>query len=488
MSLKQSSQDKVNPGIENNPEISKNQAYIAFAVVSLGLIMSSIDSSIVTVGLPVIINDLKTNLAFAGWTITGYQFSQSVMMPIIGKLSDDWGRKRLFLLAVMVFTISSLTAGLAPNIYYLIIFRLIQGIAGGAFLPSATGIISDAFGKNRSTFIGLFSSIYPIGSVIGPNIGGFIIDNYSWRWIFFVNIPIGILLLVLGIIFIPKSNIYSPMNRRIDSFGAGLFAGGVLAILYAMTAWANSPGPIGITSWLLFAIGLILLLAFFRYEGKTDQPMIEIKLLKSRPFLAANIYNFIFGGVVFGIFAFVPYYATIAYGMTAGQSGLVLTPRSIASIVVSVISSFFLIRFRYRLPMIIGMVIIALGLFLMSLGLKDVSILGWSLSNLLTLALIVMVGGIGMGIANPASNNAVLDMLPEKAAAITGLRGMFRMTGGIFGTTTVVLILSHFQDKGMGFERISLLFAIILLLTIPIVFLIPDSARDRYTLSAKNQP
>jgi EmrB/QacA subfamily drug resistance transporter len=480
MSLNQSFLDTVSPELKKNLEIPKNQAYFVFAIVSLALIMSSIDTSIVTVGIPVIINDLRTNLAYAGWTITGYQFSQSIMMPIIGKLSDDWGRKRLFLLAISVFSASSLAAALAPNIFWLIIFRLIQGIGGGAFLPSATGIISDAFGTNRTKFIGLFSSIFPIGSVIGPNLGGFIIDNFSWRWIFFVNVPIGIVLLILGTMFLPKSAVKSS-NKHIDSVGAGLFAGSILAILYAMTAWANNPGTIGLTTWLLFTAGLILFIFFLRHEGRNEQPMVELELLKSRPFLATNVYNFIFGGVVFGFSSFVPYYATVAYGMSAGQDGLVLTPRSIAMIIVSTITSFFLIRLRYRLPMIVGMVVIALGLVLLSFGFRDVSIFGSNLPNLPLLAFIVMFAGIGMGIANPAANNAILDMVPEKAAAITGLRGMFRMTGGIFGTTTMALVLSHFIDKGFGFERVSLFSAIILLLMTPIVFLIPDLAHDRYS-------
>jgi EmrB/QacA subfamily drug resistance transporter len=464
------------------------QAYIIFAIVGLALIMSAIDATIVAVSLPAILKDLHTNLAYLGWTITGYQFSQTIIMPIVGKLSDEWGRKRIFLAAVIIFTLSSLAAGFAPNIYVLIITRVFQGMGGGAFMPSATGIISDTFGdKRRASAIGLFNSIFPIGGIIGPNLGGLLVDHLSWRWIFFVNIPIGVVLVLLGFMILPSGSV-SQGNRRLDLVGAGLFSGAILSIMYALTAWANSPGQVGPITWSLFASCLVFMLFFVRHEGRVDNPMIELKLLRWRPFLAANIYNFMFGFVALGLFTFIPYYATTAYGMTAEQTGVLLTPRSIATIVVSALTSIFLIRFRYRLPMILGLVIMSAGLFLLSRGYHDVTILGLGFHNLALLAIIVALGGIGMGIANPASNNAILDLMPEKVAAVIGLRGTFRVTGGVLGTSVVVLALSHFQDKSLGFQYICLGFAIFLLLIIPIVFLIPDSAHDRWVrLHSKSQ-
>jgi EmrB/QacA subfamily drug resistance transporter len=472
------SQNQDHQEIESNLGISRKQAFLTFGIVSLALIMSGIDSTIVTVGLPSILGDLKTNLAYAGWVITGYQFSQAIMMPIVGKISDEWGRKRVFMSAVVIFTVSSIAAGFAPNIYTLIVFRVLQGVGGGAFLPSATGIISDAFGKRRSTAIGLFASIFPIGGIIGPNLGGFLIDRLSWRWIFFVNIPIGLLLVILGTLILPKSKAI-PSQRRIDVPGAVLFSLAILAVMYAMTTWANDPQGVGPLTWILFALGAVFLYLFVRQENRAKQPMIELKLLLWKPFLAANIFNFIYGAIVFGLFAFIPLYANVAYGMTASQSGLILTPRSVAMIVVAAFTSFFIIRFRYRLPMIMGAVTVAAGFFLISRGFHDISIMGLEISNMVLLILFVMLGGIGMGMINPSANNAVLDMVPEKAAAVTGMRGMFRMTGGIFGTSAVVLALSHFQDEAIGLERIALYFAIVLIVTIPIIFMIPDAAQER---------
>ncbi|MDD5190199.1 MAG: DHA2 family efflux MFS transporter permease subunit [Dehalococcoidales bacterium] len=462
--------------------VSQKRAYFIFVIVGLALLMSSIDSTIVAVGLPTLMIDLKTNLALAAWAITGYQFSQSIIMPIAGKLSDEWGRKKLFLAAVILFTASSIAAGLSQNIIQLVIFRVLQGIGGGTFLPSATGIISDAFGNRRAQFIGLFGSIFPIGGIIGPNLGGFIIEHFSWQWIFFVNVPIGVLLLICGAIILPEKDMsQTSSNRRIDFTGLGLFVGAVFAVLYGITNWANHPGGIGIITSALFILGAVMFVLFFRYEDRIEQPMIDTKLLRWRPFLAVNIYNFLFGAVIFGLVSYLPYYATIAYGMSAEQDGLLLTPRSIMAIIVSAITSIFIIRFRYRSPMIIGLALIILSLLLLSRGYHDVNIFGLGFHNLLLLSLIVAISGIGMGIANPASNNAALDLMPEKVAAVTGMRGMFRAVGGMFGTASVTLILSFFTNKPAGMQYIFGGFAILLAATIPIVFLIPDTAHERRT-------
>ncbi|HLI51345.1 MAG TPA: MFS transporter, partial [Thermomicrobiaceae bacterium] len=152
---------------------------LIFVIVSLALLMSSIDNTIVSVGLPDMMSGLKTNLIWISWVITAYSLAQTIVMPMAGKLSDDLGRKRLFLGCVVVFTTSSFLCAIAPNVYLLIFFRVLQAIGGGAFMPSAAGIVSDVFGtKHRATAIGLFTSVFPIGGIIGPNLGGWVIDHY----------------------------------------------------------------------------------------------------------------------------------------------------------------------------------------------------------------------------------------------------------------------------------------------------------------------
>jgi MFS family permease len=261
--------------------------------------------------------------------------------------------------------------------------------------------------------------------------------------------------------------------------GAGLFGAAILSITYGMTDWAAHTGGIGVFSLVLFVAGAILLMLFIRRENRIEQPMIDITLLRKRSFLAANIYNFCYGAAIVGLFSFIPYYAIMTYNVSATESGVLLTPRSIAIIITSILTSLFITRLRYRLPMIVGMVVIAAGLILLSQGFRDINIFGIDFQNLLLLTLIVFITGIGAGISNPAANNAMIDMFPEKAAAIAGIRGMFRIMGGVIATPLIILVLSRFQDPGVGFQWICLAFAILLLLLIPVVFLIPDMARGK---------
>jgi MFS family permease len=281
--------------------------------------------------------------------------------------------------------------------------------------------------------------------------------------------------------FLPSSAAaVSAAKRRVDLVGAGLFAGAMVAILYGMTTLANDPTSLReVATWGTMALGAALLVVFVWHESRTPAPMLELDLLKRPAFVAANTFNFMFGASVFGFFSFIPYYATVAYGMSAGESGLILTPRSITMAIMSTVSSVFLIRFGYRAPMIVGTMIISASLVVLSQGFHDVTLFGLAIPNLLLLGGQVMIAGIGMGINGPASNNAALDLLPEKVAAVAGLRGMFRQTGGVLGTSALILVLSFYPDKAQGLQHIFLGLAVLMALTSMVVFFIPDVARER---------
>jgi MFS family permease len=334
--------------------------------------------------------------------------------------------------------------------------------------------VSDAFGERRGMAIGLFTSIFPLGGIVGPNLGGFLLDHASWRWIFYVNVPIGLLLVGLGLFVLPNSKAMS-VRRAVDVMGASYFAASMLGVLYGMTDLANNANATSDpVMWVSFATGFVMLGLFLRHETRTPAPMIELELLKWRPFAAANAYNFLYGVAAFGLFSFIPYYASYAYDMTPGESGLILTPRSIAMAILSTVSSFFLIRVGYRKPMILGVLVVALSLILMSQGWHNVTLFGWHMPNLMLLAVFTTISGLGVGIGGPASNNASLDLVPEKVAAVAGLRGMFRSTGGTLGTAAITLYLSHQRDAGVGLQHIFVILALVLIAVIPIVFLIPE--------------
>lgn len=462
------------------------KAFAIFAVVSLAFLMTSIQATIFVVAFPAMLQELHTNLAWLGWTLTGYQLAQTIAMPLAGKLGDEMGRGRLFVASIILFTVASVGAGFAPDVYTLIGFRVMQAIGAGAMTPLGTGMVSDAFGEKRNTYIGLFTSVWPFGAVIGPVLGGVVIDHLSWPWVFFIMGPIGAVLTVVGLMALP-AGVASARRHRVDYTGLGLFALAMTALLFALTAWADSPDALHHPLvWTFAALGAGAGAAFLWYEGRVDSPMVELKLLRWRPFLGANLYNFMHGAAVQGFFSFIPLYATTVYAMSASQSGAVITPRAIVMMLVAVPSSLFLIRLGYRLPMILGVLLMALTLVLLGLAPHDVGLFGAHIPNVVLVMSIIVLSGIGLGLSSPASSSAALDLMPEKVAALAGLRGMFRSTGGVVSTALVVLILSHYQDKGLGLQHIFLGLSVVLLAVIPVVFMIPDSARDRRVAARSN--
>src|SRR5207248_1383484 len=197
-------------------------------------------------------------------------------------------------------------------------------------------------------------------------------------------------------------------------------------------------------------------------------------LLARNPFLAANIYNFFFGAAVMGFFSFIPYYAVVRYHLSAFESGAVLTPRALMVVGGSIISSVYVIRLGYRLPMLVGMGLVDVSLLLLSRDWNGLQIGGLEIQGFWQLATFLAIGGVGMGISNPASNNASLELAPHKAAAMTGIRSMFRLTGGALSIAAIVLALSFFPDQAAGFSAIYVVLAVIVVATVPLVFLIPD--------------
>jgi EmrB/QacA subfamily drug resistance transporter len=451
--------------------------YLIFVTAALGLLMYSIDSTVVAVAFPNFIKDFGTNVLWGAWTISIYLIAITTVMPLAGNLSDSLGRKKVFLTSLILFTASSLACGLAPDIYSLIGFRFLQGIGGASFLPTASGIVSDYFPENRERAIGLFTSIFPIGGIVGPNLGGWIVSRYSWRYIFYINLPIGIGLIVLIMILLKDSKVFS--RPHIDFKGASFYSGGILFLMLSLNLIGESFSVSTLPFAALFsALSFFLLFLFFHQEKKDSNPILDMALLKSKPFLAANLYNMIIGAGVFAIFAFVPLYATSVHGLSTLMSGMILTPRSLGIIPASAVTSFLLRRWGYRWPMVLGLTLISLVTLLLSLKLQLWRILGIHLGIAEILAFLMMLSGIGMGIALPASNNACIELMPEKVATITGLRGMFRTVGGALGVSLITIILHSTSDLRNGFKITFISFGLGLLFAIPLVFFMPAGKKE----------
>ncbi|MCX7857761.1 MAG: MFS transporter [Deltaproteobacteria bacterium] len=451
--------------------------YIIFSALGLGLLMYSVDTTIVAVAFPHIIRDLKTNLLWAGWTMSIYMIAITSSMPLIGNISDIFGRKRIYLFSVLLFTLSSFACGLAPDVYTLILFRFIQGVGGACFLPNAAGIVSDLFPKERVRAIGFFTSIFPIGGIIGPNLGGYIVEHLSWRYVFFINIPIGIIVgTIIGFLLKEKKNENDP---EIDYKGAILFLITIFLFMLGLNLIADNPyGTTLCVSILCFFLSFLSFYLFTYHERSFSNPLIEMSLLKSTPFLAANIYNMVVGMCIFAVFSFIPFFATSVHKLSILKSGAILTPRAVGTIPASFITSLFLDRWGYRKPMIIGLMLIALStVFLSDYDLRIVRFFGVKANVVYVLTMIIFVMGIGMGISLPASNNACIELMPEKVATITGLRGTFRTTGGFLGISLISLVLHFSSSYDSGFRVVFISSGILLISSLTLVFLMPEGKR-----------
>ena len=461
--------------------------WVFFGLTALTVLMVAIDSTIVAVALPTLVRDLDSSLVAVAWTITAYGLAQTVMLPLSGKLAEQFGQMRIFVLCVFLFTFGSVLCSIAPNIYFLVAARVIEAVGGGGLFPAATGLVALKFPKTRSRMIGLFASIFPIGGILGPNLGGFVIQEFGWRLTFLITVPLGIFVMALLVRqALGPQPTRQAASRQIDFLGSGLFAVSIVALLVSLTLLGNDPGFIASPAfWALLVGSFVVLALFVLQERRAREPIMDIALVVRQPFLVVNIFGLLTGAVFNGFFSFIPYYATLQYGMGPLESGAILTPRSITMIIVSTTTSFMLPRLGYRLPMVVGMGCVTTALLLLGHDWSGLRIGSWEVDPLLPLLCIMALSGLGMGTLIPASNNAGLDLLPQRAAVIAGLRGLFNSTGGVIGAAVIVLWLALNPDKAVGMRTVFTALGGIMILCLPLVFLIPDRASERRSAEAR---
>lgn len=443
---------------------ARRRRYVVFATACTAILMVSIDATIVATALPTLTRELHTSLTWSTWTITIYQLGQIVSLPVAGRLSDSLGRRRMFLVYVGVFTLTSLLAGLATNIYLLVALRFVQALGGGGLMPSTMGVVSDLFTRDRDRALGLVSSFFPLGALLGPTLGGYIVTYYSWREIFFINVPVGAVLLVLLWALLPAGA--GTTRARIDVLGAVLLGAALLCVMFGLNQFGDL-GPRSPLPWALLAAGAALVAAFLVQERRAAQPILPPALLRRRAFAVVNGINLVYGAAAFGIFSLVPLFAQLAYGLSPLAAGSLLSVRAVGMAALSVASSMLLRRVGYRAPMAVGFVMVATGLALIPLPPPISSPFTW-------LSLSALVCGIGVGIAGPPSNNAAVQLMPDQVAAISGLRAMFRQTGGIIAITLTAVTIGSGPHEAGSLGRVFVVFAALLLLSAPAVLAVPE--------------
>lgn len=439
---------------------------LIFAIVSIALFMASIDATIVASALPSIQADLGARVTWSGWTITIYMLGQVLTMPVAGRISELFGRKKVLLIAVALFTVASLACGFADDIGLLVVLRAVQSVGGGAFMPSATGIVAEHFGSGRDRALGMFTSILPVGGLVGPVVGGLFAEYWTWRGIFLVNVPIGIALILLGARFLPAT---APrQGRRVDLPGVALLGVMVLAGMFGVTYLGN--GTVSLTDPVFLGcegIAIVAGVLFVRHAKRAEAPFIPLELMRGRGFGVMNLFNVVFGACAVGFGALVPLYAEHRFGIRAAAAGTLLTARAVGSVCVAGLAVLALRRTGHRLPMLVGYLCTAAGLVALSLAPHGVPPYLW-------LSIAAAITGVGMGMSMPASNNASLQLAPDQAAAIAGVRGMFRLSGSITAVSIATAIIARSANPGMAQAYVFLVFAGVMVAVLPLLRLVPD--------------
>jgi EmrB/QacA subfamily drug resistance transporter len=440
---------------------------LIFFICAMALFMASVDSTIVATALPRIGSALHARINWLGWTITIYSLGQIIMLPLAGKISDQIGRKRLFVACAVLFTISSVACGFATSIYVLVPLRLIQSLGGGGFLPSASGIVADHFGRERDRALGLFSSIFPIGGVAGPIFGGLITQYWDWRGVFFVNAPIGIALIFLIWRFVPVTK--RSTSAKLDIRGIVLLALMIVSGMLAITTL----GEIGSSpaSPLVFGPTCCAVLfgyLFFRHINRIESPIISPRLVRGKGFAMMNFVNVLLGGAGFGFGVLIPLYAENRFHIAISSAGTVLSAQAVGMATVAAGATYLLRRTGYRRPMAVGFIVVAAALILLSLGPEG------GLSPYWWLSLTAMFTGIGLGCVAPASNNATMALAPLDVAAISGLRATFRQTGSITSVSIVTAIIARSAHPGIAQSHVFWVLSGVLVLCSFLTRFVPD--------------
>ena len=334
--------------------LSRRRIGLVLASVMLGMLLSALDQTIVGTAMPRIIADLN-GLQHYAWVATGYLLASTASMPIWGKLSDAYGRKSFFIVGMALFVIGSALCGQAQSMNELIAFRAFQGLGAGAMLPITQAIIGDLFPPaQRAKWAGVIMSVFAVATIVGPLLGGWITDNYGWRWTFYVNLPVGIVALAFAAWALPGHERHR--SHRIDYVGAGILVAAATPLLLGFS-WAGTEYPW--VSWQiigLFVFSAVMWVAFVARELQAAEPVINPRLFENRIFSVSAVASALQSAAMFGAIMYLPLFVQGVQGKSATNSGIILMPMMLAALVTSVGAGQLLSRTgRYKAVVIVGL-------------------------------------------------------------------------------------------------------------------------------------
>ncbi len=440
--MAQSSQTAVAGDTPLTTSVGRGRIAMVLAGVMLGMLLSALDQTIVGTAMPRIIAELN-GLQHYAWVFTSYLLASTVSVPIYGKLSDIYGRRPFFLLGMIVFLIGSALSGTSQDMTQLIIYRGIQGLGAGAMMPIAQAIIGDIFPPaERGKWQGLMMAVFGLASIVGPTMGGWITDNWGWRWVFYVNMPVGAVAIATAGLALPRLS--HRQQHQIDYWGALALGAATVPLLLAFS-WAGTQYAWGSAQVVgLFVFSAVMFVTLYFLESHAAEPIISPSLFKNSVFTVSTIATFLVSIGFFGAILYLPLFVQGVIGDSATNSGVVLTPMMLGFIVSSVIGGQIMSRTgRYKVLALVGFAIAAIGVYLLSQ-------MGAGATNVLIVRNMIITG-LGMGVMMSLFTIVVQNAFPFTIlGSVTANLQFFRSIGGTIGVAVLGTAMTDSFQSGMA--------------------------------------
>ncbi len=415
--------------------------YVITAAMMLSLFLASIESTVVATAMPTIVAQLG-GLSLYAWVFSAYMLASTTTIPIFGKLSDIYGRRPIYLVSMAIFLTGSILSGQAQSMPQLVLFRALQGLGAGGLQPLAFTIIGDIFTfEQRAKMQGVFSGVWGFSSIVGPLVGGFLVDQVSWHWVFLINVPPG--LLAAALMMLAWRDVSPRAPGKIDYAGAALLSGGIVAFLLALFQLSAVEEWGALAFWSLLALSIGLFAALLWVEPRASNPMLPVSLFRDRLFATALGHGFLAGFTLFGSVSFIPFFVESVLGTSATAAGATLTPQLLAWVVASIIGTRLLLRFSYRSLALTGMTLLVVGSFLMTL-------VGQSTPQWVLFVNVALMG-MGMGLSIPSFLIAVQSSVPRQSLGTATATVQFsRSIGGTIGVSVMGVVLAMRLAQGLA--------------------------------------
>jgi EmrB/QacA subfamily drug resistance transporter len=406
------------------------------AVVVVGAILSILDTTIVNVALDTLSRDLHSSLADIQWVATGYMLALAAVIPVSGWAASRFGAKRLWIVSVILFTLGSALSGLAWSTGSLIAFRVLQGLGGGMIMPIGQMVLTRAAGPTRlgriMAVIGVPMILAPI---FGPTLGGLIIDHLDWRWIFYVNVPVGAIAVAMGMRLLPSVEA-GVVRTKLDRLGFGLLAIGVPAVVYGVAEVGQHGTLAAIQAWLPMVVGLALVIAFVLHALRVSEPLLDVRLFRNASFSSAAVTTFFLGASLFGAMIIMPLYFQLVRGEDAVMTGLLLIPQGLGAAVAMPLAGRFTDRVGGGRVALVGLVVTIL---------TTIPFVGLGAETSYAVLGAAMIGrGLGIGLTMmPAMTAAFAQLRPEDVAHATPQLNVLQRVGGAIGTALLTVVLQQ---------------------------------------------